>query len=215
MTKVSQQLLDVAVTSCARLERGIFFHALAEGQLDHLRWVDDLQHFGRQYIRALARRFERCEHPSLARAFAEHLAHELPHVAQLEDWRLQVGRAVGEPRLPTIATQDCARLMSTCAAAHDLSSAQAHLLHQVLVMNLAAESVGLSFYRAARRRLEILGLDVGPYWRAHELGDDGHRRVGLDYVDSLELSTEVVEDASTCVATYVTDGFGPMLTSWV
>lgn len=155
-----------------------FFTALKAGELDGMDWVWQLWYQSDGFTRALSLRSALCEDMRFKEVFAQHACEEIRHPFQLLEWmrkeKFDISRLADIPATP--ATKACVEVCTDVAK-------NSHPIHQVFILNVLSEGLGLTFYTEVIDRLKH--RLYGPYWHIHKEVDDIHMGLGLDAVGEI------------------------------
>lgn len=193
------------------IRQSVFFTKVAEASsAADFTWIRQLYYLSCDFTAAVALRYGSCQDPRFRDAFGEHAAEEVTHPADLTEWMREFGFLAADeqptsvpPTLETLAI--CAYLIR--------SVIREPIAHQIITINLIAESIASDMFAAVNPKLAELGLMPKGYWQAHAKADMRHQVLGLDLIPPCAPDSPSGR-AYSQTAWEVTSLFKQMFDSW-
>lgn len=160
--------------------QSLYFKKVAEASSpEDFKWIRQLYYLSCDFTAAVALRYGGCQDSRFRNAFGEHAAEEVTHPADLAEWMREFGFLAADeeptsvpPTLETLAV--CSYLIR--------SVIREPIAHQIITINLIAESIAYDMFSAVNPKLAELGLTPKGYWQAHAKADMRHQVLGLGLI---------------------------------
>jgi hypothetical protein len=191
--------------------QSLYFKKVAEASSPaDFKWIRQLYYLSCDFTAAVALRYGSCQESRFRNAFGEHAAEEVTHPADLAEWMREFGFLAADedptsvpPTLETLTV--CSYLIR--------SVIREPIAHQIIAINLIAESIAYDMFSAVNPKLAELGLTPKGYWQAHAKADMRHQVLGLGLIPQCDPDSATGR-AYIQTAWEVTSLFKQMFDSW-